>query len=128
MIGLLDTHVLMWADSDSSKLSANVVAFLQSPANRFLVSTASLWEIVIKVQSGKLTLRAPVEDIVADQRTINGIKLLPISFDHVLALDHLPIIHKDSFDRMLVAQAKVEGAVLLTSDPVFNQYPVRVLW
>ena len=128
MIGLLDTQAFMWADSDPSKLSADAVAFLQTPGNQYLVSVASLWEIVIKVHSGKLTLRAPLPNVVADQRSANRIRVLRVTLQHVLELQNLPPVHKDPFDRMLVAQAIAEGAVLISSDPIFAQYPVQVIW
>jgi len=127
MKGLLDTHTFIWWDSDPSKLSAKVLAFLQNPANTLLLSVASIWEILIKQQLGKLTLSVPLVTILAQQQA-NGIQILPVTLDHVLALESLPTPHKDPFDRLLVAQTNVEGAVLLSADPIFAQYPVNVLW
>ena len=127
MKGLLDTHTFMWWDSNASKLSAPAQAFLQNPANTVLLSVVSVWEILIKSQLGKLALRAPLRTILVQQQA-SGLKILPISLDHVLALEALPAVHKDPFDRLLIAQANVEGAVLLSADPVFARYPVKVLW
>jgi PIN domain nuclease of toxin-antitoxin system len=127
MKGLLDTHAFIWWDSEPSKLSAQALAFLQDPANTVLLSVVSVWEMLIKFQLGKLTLRAALAGIVAQQRA-NGIQILPVTLDHVLAVERLPTAHKDPFDRLLAAQANVEGAVLLSADPIFAQYPVHILW
>ena len=127
MKGLLDTHTFIWCDVDPSKLSAKASAFIQDPANTVLLSVASVWEMMIKLSLGKLKLNAPLTSILAQQQA-NGIHLLPLALDHVLALEKLPSAHKDPFDRLLVAQANVEGAVLISGDPIFAQYPVNVLW
>jgi len=124
---LLDTHTFIWWDSEPSKLSAQVLALLQDPATTVLLSVVSVWEMLIKHQLGKLALRMPLATLVAQQQA-NGIQILPITLDHVLAVESLPTPHKDPFDRLLVAQANVEGTVLLTTDSVFAQYPVNVLW
>jgi PIN domain nuclease of toxin-antitoxin system len=82
---------------------------------------------VIKAQLGKLTLRLPLADIVGQQQT-NGLQVLSVTLVHALAVEGLPTVHKDPFDRMLIAQANVEGAELVSADQVVHQYPVRVLW
>ena len=125
---LLDTHTFLWWDSDSSKLSARARSVLADPSSTKLVSTASLWEIVIKVGSGKLALSRPLVDIVKAQRKANKVKILPVRLTHAYAVERLPTPHRDPFDRMLAAQAIVEGAELVTADPIFAQYPVRVIW
>lgn len=127
MKGLLDTHTFIWWDTQPSKLSARALAFLHDPANTLLVSVVSVWEMLIKSKLAKLTLNAPLASIVAQQQA-NGIQVLPVVLDHIWALEILPLHHKDPFDRLLIAQANVEGAVLLSADPVFAQYPVTVLW
>jgi PIN domain nuclease of toxin-antitoxin system len=127
MTGLLDTHTFIWWDSDPAKLSAPVLAFLQDPANKILLSVASVWEMVIKHQLGKLSLRLPLQVIVSHQQG-QGIQLLPIMFEHVLAVETLPLVHKDPFDRILIAQANIEKVELITSDSVFAHYPVKVFW
>jgi PIN domain nuclease of toxin-antitoxin system len=127
MKGLLDTHTFLWMDSDPTRLSSTAATFIRDPANVLLLSVVSVWEIVIKSQLGKLTLRMPLATILAQQQA-NGIQILPVTLDHVLAVESLPTPHKDPFDRLLVAQTNVEGAVLLTADAIFAQYPVRVLW
>lgn len=103
------------------------MADLRDPANTVYLSVVSLWEIVIKAQLAKLSLRLPLTQIVGQQQA-NGLQVLPVTLPHVLAVEGLPPIHKDPFDRLLVAQAVAEGAELVSSDPVFAQYSVRVLW
>jgi len=127
MTGILDTHTLVWWDGEPKKLSAAAFAFIQDHANTVLLSAASIWEIIIKEKHGKMTLTAPLRQILLRQQS-NRIQMLAITLDHVLAVEGLPPAHKDPFDRLLVAQANVEQAVLVTKDPIFAQYPVSVLW
>ena len=124
---LLDTHAFIWWDSDPARLSARALAALRDPANEAWLSVASVWEMVIKAQLGKLALRLPLAGIVRQQQA-NGLQILPVSVAHALAVEGLPAVHKDPFDRMLIAQANVEGAELISADQVVRQYAVRVLW
>jgi PIN domain nuclease of toxin-antitoxin system len=124
---LLDTHAFIWWDSDPTQLSTRALTALQDPANTVLLSVVSVWEMQIKSQLGKLTLRLPLAQIVAQQRA-NGVQVLPVALEHVLAIENLPTPHKDPFDRLLVAPANVEAAELVSADPIFAQYPVHVFW
>jgi PIN domain nuclease of toxin-antitoxin system len=124
---LLDTHTFIWWDSEPARLSPRALALCQDQANTLLFSVASGWEMQIKLQLGKLRLNLPLADVIATQQQANGVQVLPITLPHVLALSSLPTAHKDPFDR-LIAQANVEGAVLLSGDLVFSQYPVSVVW
>jgi PIN domain nuclease of toxin-antitoxin system len=124
---LLDTHTFIWWDSDPARLSAPALAALRDPTNTLWLSVVSIWEIVIKAQLGKLAVRLPLPDVVAQQQA-NGTQVLPVTLAHSLAIEGLPSIHKDPFDRLLVAQAIVEGAELVSADPVLSRYPVRLLW
>ena len=124
---LLDTHAFIWWDGDPAKLSAAALAALRDPMNEVWLSVVSVWEMVIKAQLGKLTLRLPLVDIV-NQQLANGLRLLPITLAHVLAVERLPLIHKDPFDRALIGQANVEGGELVSGDHAVRQYSVRVLW
>jgi PIN domain nuclease of toxin-antitoxin system len=124
---LLDTHTFIWCDSDPSKLSATAVSLLKNPGNTVLVSVVSIWEMIIKQQIGKLSLKVPLRTILSQQQA-NGIQVLPMNLDHVLSLENLPVIHKDPFDRLLITQANVEGAALLSADAIFSQYAVNVVW
>jgi PIN domain nuclease of toxin-antitoxin system len=83
--------------------------------------------MVIKAQVGKLTLRLPLADIVSQQQA-NGLRILPVTLVHALGVEGLPPVHKDPLDRVLIAQANVEGAELVSADQVVRQYAVRVLW
>lgn len=125
---LLDTHAFLWWDSDPSKLSPPALSACQDPGNTLLFSVASAWEIQIKVQLTKLKLNVPLADVIAAQQQTNRILVLPISLDHVIALEHLPVLHKDPFDRLLVAQARVEGAALVSGDGQLKAYSVTHLW
>jgi len=125
---LLDTHAFIWWDSESSKLSHQALAFCQDRANTVLLSVASIWEMQIKLQLGKLRLNLPLAKVIESQQQTNGIEVLPIILSHVLELDNLPAYHRDPFDRLLIAQARVEDAVLISNDPIFTDYSVKLLW
>lgn len=124
---LLDTHSFIWWDSDPGQLSAPALAALRDPANSVWLSTVSVWEIIIKSQLGKLNLRLPLADIVTHQQT-NGLQILSATLPHVLAVETLPLVHKDPFDRLLAAQSIVEGARLVSADAVFKHYSVQLIW
>ncbi len=119
---LLDTHLLLWAAGEPQRLSTQARTLLDNPDNELLFSAASLWEVAIKRGLGR-------EDFKVDARLLrrglldNGYSELPIISDHVVATESLPPIHKDPFDRVLVAQATVEGITLLTIDSLVSQYP-----
>jgi PIN domain nuclease of toxin-antitoxin system len=125
---LLDTHAFIWWDGAPEHLSPKAREACFAPGNQLIVSVAGLWEIQIKVMLGKLTLRKPLREIVTGQVKQNGVVILPVELEHVLRLDQLPSYHKDPFDRILVAQALVEGLPLISHDPVVAQYPVNVIW
>jgi PIN domain nuclease of toxin-antitoxin system len=128
MTALLDTHTFIWMDSEPAKLSATVLAYLANPACVVYLSVASIWEMEIKVSTKKLTLRAPVRDLIAENLANTPLQLLDIRAAHAHALVGFPRVRKDPFDRMLAAQSLIEGAVLLTDDPIFKQYPIHSDW
>lgn len=119
---LLDTHLLLWAAGAPDRLPAAALPLMRDPANILLFSAASLWEITIKRGLGRA-------DFQVDPRVLrrglldNGHEELPITSEHAVFIDSLPDLHKDPFDRVLVAQATVEGITLLTSDAVIARYP-----
>ncbi len=119
---LLDTHLLLWAAGEPMRLSKQARALIDNPDNELLFSAASLWEVAIKRGLGR-------EDFKVDARLLrrglldNEYRELPIISDHVVATESLPLIHRDPFDRILVAQATVEGITLLTIDSLVSQYP-----
>lgn len=128
MIAITDTHTLIWHDSDPTRASTALVRYLANPAWTVFVSVVNPWEMTIKAQTGKLILRADVPAIMADVLRVNRVQLLPVTYDHILALGGLPPVHKDPFDRLLAAQAIAENAVLVTDDAIFLQYPVHTDW
>jgi PIN domain nuclease of toxin-antitoxin system len=119
---LLDTHLLLWGAGSPGRLPANARKLLNDEDNELIFSAASLWEIVIKRGLGR-------DDFQVDPRLFrrglldNGYSELPIGSEHAIAVEALPHLHRDPFDRILVAQATVEGIVLLTTDPLVAQYP-----
>lgn len=125
---LLDTHTFLWAIINDPKLSARVIQEIVNPANEVFVSVASSWEIAIKYSLGKLPLPQPPDPYLAAQRSLAGFELLVVDEPEVCQVDRLPAIHRDPFDRLLVAQANCYGMILATNDSVFAQYPVRTLW
>lgn len=121
---LLDTHTFIWWDSDPVRLTPNVLKMCQDPENLLLLSVASVWEMQIKQQVGKLRLNLSLSELIIGQQQTNNIKVLSVWIEHVLELDNLPLYHKDPFDRLLIAQAHTENAVLLSKDSIFSKYPI----
>jgi PIN domain nuclease of toxin-antitoxin system len=119
---LLDTHLLLWAAESVRRIPRSARPLISDPDNELLFSAASIWEIAIKS-----TLKRP--DFQVDARTLrrglidNGYIELPVLSEHAVAIDALPSIHKDPFDRLLIAQATVEGITLLTDDATVARYP-----
>lgn len=123
---LLDTHLLLWAAAHPDRLSAQARELIEAPDNELVFSAASLWEIAIKRGLGRSDFR--LEPRVLRRALIdNGYVELPITGSHALAIDELAPLHKDPFDRMLIAQASSEGITLLTTDAAVAQYagPIR---
>jgi PIN domain nuclease of toxin-antitoxin system len=123
---LLDTHLLLWAAGQPEQLSTAARELLDDPQNELMFSAASLWEVAIKRGLGRSDFRVDPR-ILRRGLLDNGYSELPITSEHAVAVDGLPPIHKDPFDRILLAQAIVEGIALLTADPLLAQYlgPVR---
>jgi PIN domain nuclease of toxin-antitoxin system len=122
---LLDTHLLLWAAGQPDRLSAEARSLLQDPANDLVFSVASLWEITIKRGLGRADFRVEPRVLRRGLRD-HGYSELAIAADHALAVDLLPPLHKDPFDRLLLAQAVMEGITLLTADPLVARYPAPV--
>jgi len=128
MIFMLDTHMILWAAQDSNRLSMRARSLLTEPTHGFMFSAAVIWEVSVKTQRAK-------PDFDVDPRLLrrgllaNGYTELAITTEHTLALLDLPDIHRDPFDRIQVAQARVEGLVLLTNDDVLATYgsPVELV-
>jgi PIN domain nuclease of toxin-antitoxin system len=125
---LLDTHTFLWWNDASPRLSKKALGLLADPANTLLLSVVTAWEMVLKTQAGKLHLTEPPAVYVPTRMAHYGMAGLPIVLTHVLAAASLPPHHRDPFDRLLIAQAAIEGVPILTADPEFRRYAIKVLW
>jgi len=125
---LLDTCTFLWIVGGAKELSPRARHAFADPSNEAYLSAASAWEIAVKHRLGNLPLPAPLDEFVPAQRAAHGIEPLPVDEEAALHVAKLPDLHRDPFDRMLVAQALVGGLVLLTPDDPIHQYPVRTLW
>ncbi len=125
---LLDTHVFLWWISDDIRLPQIVRKRLESFRDGIFVSVASLWEIVLKYRLGRLQLPEPVEPFLMRQIAQNGFEVLTIHSHHIFQTLSLPPLHRDPFDRLLIAQAQAETLTLVTRDPEIKTYPVTVFW
>jgi PIN domain nuclease of toxin-antitoxin system len=124
---LLDTHTFLWFINDSPQLSADAKSILEADSE-LLLSTASLWEIAIKISIGKLTLPQPYNMFIPEQLAINSIKELPINLKHLDVISALAFPHHDPFDRLLIAQAITESLPIVSADAAFDFYSVKRLW
>ncbi len=126
---LLDTHAfLWWASQRGARLSERARDLLSDGSTDAALSMASVWEIAIKVGGGKMILPDTVEHYIPDRLRHDGFELLTIDLPHAFRAGTLPRIHGDPFDRMLVAQAQVEGIPILTADPMIARYDVETIW
>jgi len=119
---LLDTHLLVWVSSSSERLSSAARSLIRNSDNDLFFSAASIWELAIKEGSKKYDVKV---DAALLRRGLldNGYAELPVLSDHAVAIRSLPNLHKDPFDRILVAQATIEGIALITADPIVARYP-----
>lgn len=127
MKALLDTHAFLWWDGKPERLSKNALAMCQDAENTLFLSAASVWEMQIKIQLGKLKIDLPLSDLIRQQEE-NGVVVLPVHVSHTLEISNLPLHHKDPFDRLLIAQARVEEMVFISADPAMAPYDVQVVW
>jgi PIN domain nuclease of toxin-antitoxin system len=125
---LLDTCAFIWWDSGGGSLSPVASAALQDPANRLHLSHASLWEMQLKHQKGKLLLRKPLTEIIEEQCRQNGLLLLSIEPADIYGLSRLPFHHADPFDRLILSQARLRGFPVVTEDGEFPRYGVPIVW
>jgi PIN domain nuclease of toxin-antitoxin system len=125
---LLDTHAFLWFVTGDAKLSETATSLLADPDTRVFVSVVSVWELVIKTGTGKLTLSEPIADWWLKNTRENDIEVLDITAEHVLAVNPLPLYHRDPFDRLLIAQAITHDLRIVTADAAFADYPVQRVW
>lgn len=125
---LLDTHTFIWWYNEPERLPARVLVACQDVENSLMLSVASVWEIQIKAQLGKLRLAKPLPDIIRHQQEQNHLYILPVTLPVIFTVDSLPLYHRDPFDRLLIAQAKLDQSLLISNDSQFRPYPVSLLW
>jgi len=125
---VLDMHAFIWWKENSPKLPAHVRQTLSDRSNQIWLSHASVWELQIKIQLGKLKLGAPLADLIDQESRVNRLRLLSISYDDIMKLDSLPMHHRDPFDRMIIAQALMGGFHLVACDSEFPAYGVPLFW
>lgn len=125
---LLDTSVWLWSTFEPERLSRQAHEIFSDLSQEMFLSAASAWEISIKWAAGKLHLPEPPSAYVPRRTADQGIRPLPVSHQHALAVSTLPNHHRDPFDRLLAVQASVEEMVLISADRIFRRYPVQILW
>jgi PIN domain nuclease of toxin-antitoxin system len=125
---LLDTHTLIWAALDDSRLSERARSVLLERQNSLFLSAASAWEIVIKYQAAKLRLPDAPERFLRRCLHLLTVETLPVTFEHAVRVETLPGHHRDPFDRILIAQAQCESLPILTRNDAFSRYAVETLW
>ena len=128
MTVLIDTHVLLWWVHAYPRLSKRALTLVEDEEVEVLVSVASLWEIALKITTGRFDLKPELLATVLEQLGQAGVRTLPVQRDHVLSTVKLPKHHVDPFDRHLVAQAQIERIPIVTSDPLIRKYAVETIW
>ena len=124
---LLDTHALLWFVEADPRLSSKARTAMEDPGSELYISTASTWELAIKIGQGRLRLTGPLEAYL-QQRLEQGYRALDIEWRHTCLVNTLPLHHRDPFDRMLAAQALAEDMTLVSADPAFRDYELKLLW
>lgn len=125
---LLDTHALLWWQTDSERLSVAARKLIADPSSVIFVSAASAWEIAIKTKLGRLNNAPQAAERFAELLAADGFIHLPITHHHALCAGGLPQAHRDPFDRILAAQAICDGLILVTVDPAFSDFPIETRW
>jgi len=125
---LLDTHAFLWWITDDPRMSSRARRSLTTRANEVYFSAVSAWEIAIKSKTGLLPVLGDPTEWVPAQLQAQRFRLLPVSISHALATYHLPTLHRDPFDRLLIAQAQLEGLGVVTIDTQIAGYGVKVVW
>jgi PIN domain nuclease of toxin-antitoxin system len=125
---LVDTHTFLWAFLHDHRLTSKAKQILRSDEHELVFSLVSLWEIAIKIKTGKLNTIGSSVAYIRDEMNAYGMELLPIRYEHILQLESLPHHHSDPFDRLLIAQAITESLPILTGDKAFKDYGVKLIW
>ncbi len=124
---LIDSHIFIWWQDEPKKLSAKFSNAIFDTSNTIYLSLVSLWEMQLKIQTGKLHLSVNLSKAIETVQKANDLQILPIESAHVYELENLPFHHKDPFDRLLIAQANIENLTLVTDDPKFSAYSAHLL-
>ena len=125
---LLDTCTFLWTLTGDSRLPPGVAKVFRDPSNDVFLSAASAWEIAQKYSLGKLKLPEPPDQFVPSRREARAIASLAVDEESAMHASRLPFLHRDPFDRLLVAQSIIHGMAIATPDPLVRQYPARVIW
>ena len=125
---LLDTHILLWFITEGEELSDRARRLILDSSSEILLSIASLWEIAIKVNIGKLALDKSFNQLFPDELDFHGIEILDITIDNLVQLTALPLHHRDPFDRLIIAQALVESLPIIGVDEIFDTYGISREW
>jgi PIN domain nuclease of toxin-antitoxin system len=125
---LLDTHTFLWWIDNDPHLSTKARSLISDSNNELYFSAASGWEIAIKARIGKLAMPDNLEQFIIEQLVLNQFTVLPIQLSHTLHVYTLPLLHRDPFDRILVAQSQIEDLLLLTDDALIRQYTKQTIW
>src|SRR5260370_28455839 len=128
MKGLVDTHTFIWALLHDHRVTAKAKQILRSDEHELVFSLVSLWEIAIKIKTGRLNAIGSSVAYIRDEMDAYSMQLLPIRYQHILQLEALPVHHSDPFVRLLIAQAITESLPILTHDDKFSLYPVKIIW
>ena len=128
MKALLDTHVFLWWNTDDSKLSPLAREVIGNGDNEIYISAVSAWEITIKYQIGRLELPEPPQQYVPNRMAMHRFLAMPIQVSHTLQISALPPLHKDPFDRLLIAQSQMENIPLITADDALRNYDIEIIW
>lgn len=125
---LLDTHAFIWWNEGNPRISTRLAGLLGDPNHTLWLSMASVWEMQIKSQLGKLVLRRPLQDLIKQEMDVNRLRLLSIGLEDIYSLGQLPMIHRDPFDRIILAQALAGGFHLVSDDANVQSYGLPTIW
>jgi PIN domain nuclease of toxin-antitoxin system len=126
---LLDTHAFIWiVTGETANFSKKLMDIIENTNNSLFLSAASIWEMMIKCSINRLSIPKPEKIFLEEQMRVSNIIELPINMEHSFEIIHLPQIHKDPFDRILISQAKVEEMKIITKDSKIPLYDIDVIW
>jgi PIN domain nuclease of toxin-antitoxin system len=125
---IIDTHAFLWFVNNDPQLSQAALSIISNASNRRFLSMASVWELAIKINTGKISLNQSLERFIREQCRKTEIKILPIRNGHIYPLASLSLYHRDPFDRMIVSQSKITGYAVVSTDKLLDNYGIQRLW